>query len=156
MKEPGGAGHLDDADDILSVAKGLDDVATPKGLDGPGGELQVNNYVKVNEGGTWTSDIMDEVFDGNGSYSGRLEKVNSPDANADMPAERIGGVSRVRFTNDPKGREFDAISNDIAQAKPALSTLNKRVRDQMKATFEAASQTGKKCIINSKELRLSL
>ena len=62
-----------------------------------------------------------------------------------MLAERIGGESRVKFTNDPKAREFDAISNEyIAQAKPALSTLNKSVREQMKATFEAAKQTGKK------------
>lgn len=97
------------------------------------------------EGGTTTNNIMDEVFDGTGSYSGKLEKVNSPDVNADMLAERIGGESRVKFTNDPKAREFDAISNEyIAQAKPALSTLNKNVREQMKATFEAAKQTGKK------------
>lgn len=98
----------------------------------------------VGKGGTKTN-IMDEVFDGTGAYSGKLEKVNSPDANADMLAERIGGESRVKFTNDPKAREFDAISNEyIAQAKPALSTLNKSVREQMKATFEAAKQTGKK------------
>ena len=61
----------------------------------------------------------------------------SPDKNAD----RIGGKSRVKFTNDLKDREFDAISKEyIAQAKPAL---NKSVRGQMKAAFEADKQTGK-------------
>ena len=96
------------------------------------------------KGGTKT-DIMDEVFEGNGVYSGKLEKVNSPDVNADMLAERIGGESRIKFTNDPKAREFDAISDEyIAQAKPALNTLNKSVREQMKATFEAAKQTEKR------------
>ncbi len=32
----------------------------------------------------------------------------------------------------------------IAQTKPALQTLNVSVRNQMKATFEAAVETGKK------------
>lgn len=96
------------------------------------------------ESNSKTDNIMDDVFDGSGAYSGKLEKVNSPDANADRLAERIGGESRVKFTNDPKGREFDAISKEyIAQAKPALKTFNKSIREQMKATFEAAKQTGK-------------
>ena len=52
---------------------------------------------------------------------------------------------RVRFANDPEAREFDAISKDfIGQTKPALQTVNKNVRNQMKATFEAAQQTGRK------------
>ena len=94
---------------------------------------------------TEVTHVMDEVFDGTGAYSGKLEKVNKPDISADKLAERIGGESRVKFTNDPKAREFDAISDEyIAQAKPALSALNKNVRAQMKATFEAAKQTGKK------------
>lgn len=41
LKELGGTGHLDDADDILSAAKGLDDVDVPKGRDGTGGEVFV-------------------------------------------------------------------------------------------------------------------
>ncbi len=32
----------------------------------------------------------------------------------------------------------------LLKAKPALSTLNKSVREQMKATFEVAKQIGKK------------
>ncbi len=73
---------------------------------------------------------MDKVFDETGPYSGKHEKVNSPDVSADMLAERIGGESRVKFSNDPKAREFDAISNEyIAQTKPALSTLNKSVSE---------------------------
>ena len=77
----------------------------------------------------------------NNKYSGGLVKVNKPDA-ADALAQRIGGESRVRFAND--GREFDCISDMyIAQTKPALQQLNKSVRDQMKATFEAAKDTNR-------------
>lgn len=78
-------------------------------------------------------------------YSGELQKVNKPDAAADALAERLGGESRMKFDSDPIGREFDAISDEyIAQTKPALQQVNKKVRDQMKATFEAAEQTGRK------------
>ena len=78
-------------------------------------------------------------------YSGELQKVDNTDVAADALAKRIGGESRVKFSNDPDGREFDAISDEfIAQAKPALKTLNTKVRNQMKATFEAAKATGKK------------
>ncbi|MBP2656899.1 MAG: hypothetical protein H6Q73_4468, partial [Firmicutes bacterium] len=80
-----------------------------------------------------------------GRYTGELIHVNKADAAADLLAERIGGQSRVKFASDSIGREFDAVSNEyIAQTKPALQTLNKSVRDQMKATFEAAQETGKK------------
>lgn len=79
-----------------------------------------------------------------GQYSGKLIKVNKPDPAADALAERIGGESRVKFENDPQGREFDAVSDEyIAQTKPALQTVNKSVRNQMKATFEAAQETGR-------------
>ena len=78
------------------------------------------------------------------NYSGKLLKVNKPDIAADKLADRINGKSRVKFENDPKGREFDAISNKyVAQTKPALKTLNPSVRNQMKATFEAAKATGR-------------
>lgn len=78
-------------------------------------------------------------------YSGELQKVNKPDAAADALAERLGGESRMKFDSDSIGREFDAVSDEyIAQTKPALQQVNKKVRDQMKATFEAAEQTGRK------------
>lgn len=81
----------------------------------------------------------------NNAYSGELIKVSKGDSAADALAERIGGESRVKFANDPQGREFDVINDKyIAQAKPALKTLNKDVRNQMKATFETAKQTNKK------------
>jgi hypothetical protein len=77
-------------------------------------------------------------------YSGDLIQVNKPDAAADALANRIGGQSRVRFANDAANREFDAVSDRyIAQSKPALQQLGSSVRDQMKATFEAAQETGK-------------
>ena len=75
-------------------------------------------------------------------YSGNLVKVNKPDPAADALAQRIGGESRVRFTNDI--REFDVISDSyVAQTKPALKQLNAAVRNQMKATFEAAKETNR-------------
>ncbi len=75
-------------------------------------------------------------------YSGDLIKVNKPDPAADALAQRIGGESRVRFAND--SREFDTISDlYVAQSKPALQQVNKSVRDQMKATFEAAKGTNR-------------
>jgi RHS repeat-associated protein len=80
-----------------------------------------------------------------GRYSGNLVQVNKADAAADALANRIGGQSRVKFVNDSVGREFDVVSSEyIGQTKPALQTVNKSVRDQMKATFEAAQETGRK------------
>jgi len=77
-------------------------------------------------------------------YSGGLIKVTKPDSAADALAKRIGGESRVRFANDTANREFDVISSQfIAQTKPAVQTVNKSLRDQMKATFEAAKDTGR-------------
>jgi len=80
----------------------------------------------------------------NADYSGDLVKVDSPDPAADRLAERIDGESRVRFSNDATGREFDAISDSyVAQSKPADFQLGSSFRNQAKATFEAASQNGK-------------
>ncbi len=85
------------------------------------------------------------VTGGGGRYSGGLVKVDSPDAAADALAVRIGGESRVKFANDPDGREFDVVSSEyIAQAKPDLSIYGKSWRKQTKATFEAAQETGRK------------
>lgn len=78
-------------------------------------------------------------------YSGGLFKVNKPDPQADKLAERLGGQSRVRFRDDPANREFDAVSDEfIAQTKPAMQQLGKNARSQMRASFEAAQETGRK------------
>ena len=83
--------------------------------------------------------------DSDSKYSGELQKVDNPDAAADALADRIGGESRVKFSNDPSGREFDVVSDDyIAQAKPDLQSYGKSWRNQTKATFEAAKETGRK------------
>ena len=96
------------------------------------------NKIKTRNAGKGTG----AATQSNNKYSGGLVKVNKPDAAADALAQRIGGVSRVRFAND--GREFDCISDMyIAQNKPALQQLNKSVRVQMKATFEAAKDTNR-------------
>ena len=84
-------------------------------------------------------------YEPSGRYSGELKKVPKEDLAADALAKRINGESRVRFENDPAGREFDAVSDDyIAQAKPALKTIGKSWRVQTKATFEAAKATARK------------
>ena len=78
-------------------------------------------------------------------YSGALLKSNKQDANADKLGRRIHGKSRVYFENDPAKREFDAVSKKyVAQTKPAVMTLGKAFREQMKATFTAAKETGRK------------
>ena len=79
--------------------------------------------------------------------------MRQADAAADALADRIGGRSRVKFANDSTGREFDVVSNEfIGQTKPALQTVNQSVRNQMKATFEAAQETG--TISNKQSVRI--
>lgn len=74
---------------------------------------------------------------------GELVRVNAKDRAAGALAERIRGEASVRFAGGP-ANEFDAVSaEDVAQAKPANFTLNKAFRDQAKATFEVAAQSGR-------------
>lgn len=74
---------------------------------------------------------------------GELVRVNAKDRAADLLAERIGGEASVRFANGP-ANEFDALSTEyVAQAKPANFTLNQAFRNQAKATFEVALQSGR-------------
>lgn len=74
---------------------------------------------------------------------GELVRVNAKDRAADLLAERINGEASVRFANGP-ANEFDAVSTDyVAQAKPANFTLNQAFRNQAKATFEVAIQSGR-------------
>jgi hypothetical protein len=68
--------------------------------------------------------------------------VNDPAAKA--LAERLGGQASVRFAGDATGREFDAVSElYVAQTKPAGFQLGSAFRNQAKATFEAALNTGR-------------
>jgi Restriction endonuclease fold toxin 3 len=74
---------------------------------------------------------------------GELVRVNAKDRAADLLAERIDGEASVRFANGP-ANEFDALSAEyVAQAKPANFTLNQAFRNQAKATFEVALQSGR-------------
>ncbi|MGZ0199844.1 putative T7SS-secreted protein [Streptomyces sp. RM1] len=82
-------------------------------------------------------------YENNGGL-GSLVKVNKPDPAADALAERLGGESRVKFEHDPKGREIDAISDDyVAQSKPGGMQMGSALRNQAKATFEYAIQSGR-------------
>lgn len=92
------------------------------------------------------SDVQSKSIATNtGHYSGGLVKVPKEDKAADMLAEKLSGESRVKFNNDPNGREFDTVSDQyIAQTKPPLNSLDKQFRKQAKATIEAAIETGRK------------
>ena len=121
-----------------------------------------NKYDKDFSGGdivkTWvksaaTSFAMQSVVGGKSSSktetsygkSREIIQCNTKDAAADELAKRIGGQSRSAFADDPIQREFDVISDQyIAQAKPPLKCVNKTVRIQMKATFEAAKKYERK------------
>jgi len=114
---------------------------------------KIKNNIKNAESKTETtkviiSDIQSKSIATNtGQYSGRLVKVPKEDKAADMLAEKLSGESRVKFNNDPNGREFDTVSDQyIAQTKPPLNSLDKQFRKQAKATIEAAIETGKKLI----------
>ena len=88
------------------------------------------------------SESVDETSYGK---SREIIQCNTKDAAADELAKRIGGQSRSAFADDPIQREFDVISDQyIAQAKPPLKCVNKTVRTQMKATFEAAKKYERK------------
>jgi RHS repeat-associated protein len=68
--------------------------------------------------------------------------VNDPAAKA--LATRLGGRASVRFAGDATGREFDTVSDlYVAQTKPANFQLGSAFRNQAKATFEAALNTGR-------------
>ncbi|GAA2730728.1 hypothetical protein GCM10010360_12760 [Streptomyces nogalater] len=50
----------------------------------------------------------------------------------------------MKFEHDPKGREIDAISDDyLAQSKPGGMQMGSALRNQAKATFEYAIQSGR-------------
>src|SRR5437879_1655056 len=60
-----------------------------------------------------------------GRYSGGLEKVTNPDPKADALAKKLGGESRIKFKNDPAGREFDVVSDQyIGQTNVGKQTIN--------------------------------
>ena len=74
---------------------------------------------------------------------GELVGVDAKDRAADLLAERIDGEASVQFANGP-ANEFDSVSSEyVAQAKPANFTLNQAFRNQAKATFEVALQSGR-------------
>ncbi|MGW4199838.1 putative T7SS-secreted protein [Streptomyces sp. NPDC004726] len=92
---------------------------------------------------TWSDPLGLAPYENNGGL-GNLVQVNKPDPAADALAERLGGESRVKFEHDPAGREIDAISDDyVAQSKPGGMQMGSALRNQAKATFEYAIQSGR-------------
>lgn len=74
---------------------------------------------------------------------GELIRVPKPDPGADALSELIGCEPRVKFANDPAGREFDVVSDTyIGQVKPGI-TYGSDFRDQAKATFQMSIITGR-------------
>jgi hypothetical protein len=76
-------------------------------------------------------------------HSGDLIKVPNLDSKADRLARKLNGVSSVKFSNDPKIREFDAISDEYVGQTTSQQTIGKKWRNEAKATFEAAKATGR-------------
>jgi RHS repeat-associated protein len=102
-----------------------------------------NPVAYVHNPHTWSDPLGLAPYENNGGL-GELVKVNKPDPAADALAERLGGESRVKFENDPKGREIDAISDEyVAQSKPEGMQMGSALRNQAKATFEYALQSGR-------------
>ncbi|WP_434444218.1 restriction endonuclease fold toxin [Lentzea sp. E54] len=80
----------------------------------------------------------------NGGLGDLVKSAQRHDPAADALANRIKGRSQVEFANDPKGREFDAVSDRyLAQAKPADFRESKKWREQARDTFLYAQQTGR-------------
>ena len=149
------------ADDLIVetapevATAGLAVKASGDGLQGHWGDLAIDaaslstSRMGGKKGG---EDGPKSPFDGKMSATGESEpelppdliKVNKPDPAADALADRIGGVSRVRFKDDPTNREYDAVSNDyVAQSKPENMQMGSAFRNQAKATFQKAKETGR-------------
>lgn len=80
----------------------------------------------------------------NGGLGDLLKSGQKHDPAADALAKRINGRSQMEFANDPKRREFDAVSDQyLAQAKPANFRESKQWRGQTRDTFLYAQQTGR-------------
>ena len=100
---------------------------------------------KVGYEDVWDLRNVGDALETSYGKSREIIQCNSKDAAADELAKRIGGQSRSAFADDPIQREFDVISDKyIPQAKPPLKCVNKTVRTQMKATFEAAKKYERK------------
>ena len=109
----------------------------------------VDNVADIAEGAAKGAESAAEdagkVVETSYGKSREIIQCNTKDAAADELAKRIGGQSRSAFADDPIQREFDVISDQyIAQAKLPLKCVNKTVRTQMKATFEAAKKYERK------------
>ncbi|MFE3496255.1 putative T7SS-secreted protein [Streptomyces sp. NPDC059175] len=102
-----------------------------------------NHRTYVHNPTGWADPLGLTPCENNGGL-GPLVKVHKPDPAADALAERLGGESRVKFANDPKGREIDAVSDEyVAQSKPGGMQMGSALRNQAKATFEYAIQSGR-------------
>jgi hypothetical protein len=122
---------------IADSALGDSPVTTPSG-----GSIGSGGGIHPPAGDT-PPDPEDDDPEGVNGGLGELLSVNAKDRAADLLAERIGGKASVRFANGPPN-EFDAVSSEyVAQAKPANFTLNQAFRNQAKATFEVAIQSGR-------------
>ncbi|WP_158717106.1 restriction endonuclease fold toxin [Streptomyces sp. NRRL F-6677] len=149
----GAGGLLLSASGFVECGTGVLCIAGAPSIAGGAG-LTVTGYTAAQNGAGLLGKAFSEASaDASGSSSsgssmnggmGDLVKVNKPDASADALAERLGGESRVKFENDPEGREFDAVSDTyVAQAKPANFILGKKFRKQAAATFQMATATGR-------------
>lgn len=121
------------------------------GIKGKGPQLQKHDDLGGRESRSkdaeGTGEVASRLISGKGiytQYSGGLKQAAKEDAGADLLAEKLDGQSRMIFNNDPKGREFDVISDQyIGQTKTSMNSLSSQFREQAKATIEAAIETGR-------------
>ena len=100
LKELGGTGHLDDADDILSAAKGLDGTG--------GGGRKTGNGGKINESGSKTIQSINELSD---------EQIAA--------LRRYTGDDYVNINNSLRGMETLSLENQatVEAMKSALDNV---------------------------------
>ncbi|RJX39278.1 hypothetical protein D3P09_16635 [Paenibacillus pinisoli] len=144
------AGVAKHGDEVVDAVKG----GTKKG--GPGVNRPIDefddtdyyNWAAKDRPLEGLGDAASRLNSGKGiytQYSGGIKQAAKEDAGADLLAEKLGGQSRMIFNKDPKGREFDVISDQyIGQTKTSMNSLSSQFREQAKATIEAAIETGRK------------
>ena len=136
LKELGGTGHLDDADDILSAAKGLDDVDVLKGLDGTGGEVRAG------------ADVLVEGNTGYKEGNGLTDIVKNPQnvnihGNINSELDEVDMINKIIY-EDKNASKLYMDSPDFPQTE--LQWAEKQIFNKGKNRIEALQQD---------ELRLS-
>ena len=94
---------------------------------------------KLGESAQWVKELIEAA----NRRNSRMTKVRANDADAEDLARDLGGDASVRFNDDPRLREFDAVTEDFVAQVTRKATIDQQWRNQAKATFERALAEGK-------------